>query len=127
MTDYLEANITGRKWRRCSTIEIYNSQPPDQVRIRFKENDVIDMGDSNLVVGSSFFDTIFDPTKEFPVLDTDNLEPTGETSSEGALYVLLFSKYIAAAKERDEKILADAAAKEAAMAAINNIQPASPL
>jgi len=56
------------------------------------------------------FSVNFNPANMIDLVDPDTLEKTGETIPEGAVYLALFSRYIAGAKERDEARLTMVAA-----------------
>jgi hypothetical protein len=127
MADYLETNIAGRQWRRCAIIEIHNPPLPERSVVRFRETDVVEVGDKIVTVGQSSFDIKFDPAATFDLLNPDTLEPTGSTATELDIYVMLFSRYIAGAKDRDEQQLIEAQKAIDFANGINNIQVAEPL
>ncbi len=101
MPDYKEAAITGTAWQRCHQIVIDN--PRNAVpSVRFDEESVLALADHTEMrrtVGTLALD--FDPATPIPLRDPATGELTGETSSYGAAYVLLYSAYLAAATARD--------------------------
>ena len=101
MPDYKEAAVTGTSWQRCCQIVIDN--PRNAVpTVRFDEESVMAMSDGTEVrrtVGNLALP--FDPAKLIPLRDPATGELTGDVSSYGMAYVLLYSAYLAAATERD--------------------------
>lgn len=118
MADYKETTAMGKKYRRCNSIRINNPLAPSTPSVYFDEEDVVLMeGIDPIKVSAGMFGCGFDPSAQIELLDTDTLEPLGPTISEGELYVILFSKYIAAAKARDAQMAAMRAEYEARLAA----------
>lgn len=107
MADYKESQISGKKYRRCNSIRINNHIAPHTPSVYFDEQDVVYVEDEDpIVMPGGMFGTQFNPANVIEILNTETLEPTGATIHEGELYVILFSKYIAAAKERDNQLQA---------------------
>lgn len=101
MPDYKQASLTGTAWQRCNQVVIEN-QRGSTPTVRFDEEEVIAMQDGREIkrsVGSVAM--AFDPATEIPLRDPATGELTGETSSYGAAYVLLYSAYLDAAQARD--------------------------
>lgn len=101
MSDYRESAVTGTAWQRCCQIVIENQRTAVPT-VRFDEESVLALADGSEIrrpVGALALP--FDPAKPIPLRDPTTGELTGDTSSYGAAYVLLYSAYLAAALERD--------------------------
>ena len=101
MPDYKQAILSGIAWQRCRQVVIENERGSTPT-VRFDEEEVIAMQDGREIkrsVGSVAL--AFDPSKEIPLRDPATGELTGETSSFGAAYALLYSAYLDAAQARD--------------------------
>lgn len=103
--NYKESGVTGTKWRRCCGINIQNPLAPSVPHITFTEEDIINLDNKNISLNSSSFMTRFEPSNVIEILDTETLEPTGNSITEGELYVILFSKYIAIAKSLEPVVV----------------------
>lgn len=101
MANYRESSTTTTKHRRCCGIEISNPSAPRAPSIMFREQDVITIDGETTQIGADALLASFNPSREIELLDTDTLEPTGQTVTEGMIYLALFSKYIATALKRD--------------------------
>ena len=104
MSDYKETTLAGTAWNRCHQITIENvrNTPP---AVHFAEERVIALDDGQEIrqhIG--VLDVPYDPAKAIPLLDPATGLPTGESTTYGAAYVILYSAYIAAALERDAAI-----------------------
>ena len=104
MPDYKETTITGAAWNRCHEILVQNvrGQAP---AVRFTEERIIALDDGQEIrqnLGS--LDVAYDPGRLIPILDPTTGLPTGDQTTYGAAYVVLYSAYIAAAMERDAAI-----------------------
>jgi hypothetical protein len=102
MASYQETTVTGTKWKRCKSISIDNPLPPGIATITFNEEEVVQI-DSNMIarVGTDIMMDRYDPVCMIDLIDPTTLLPTGTQISEGAVYLALFSKYMAIARARD--------------------------
>ena len=101
MPDYREDTVIGYSWQRCCQIVIDNTRGATPT-VRFDEQRVIAMGDAGEVrtpVGTLAVE--FDPSHVIPLRDPRTGELTGETTTYGAAYALLYSAYLDAALARD--------------------------
>lgn len=102
MSGYLETEVAGTTYIRCKEITIYNPINKTPI-VAYKEEKVVALGDQQVLtvpVPSSLNKT-YDPTQSIDIIDPETLLPTGNTIMMAEIYVLLFSAYLAAAKERD--------------------------
>ena len=100
--DYRSAPIAGSRWRRANHIEAFN--PFAGIRaIRFDEEwrTVLDSGESFGEPAGSVEQEMVDPDVRFALRDPATGQPTGQTMSQGELYVALWSLYIGLAEARD--------------------------
>lgn len=100
MADYKEQSITGNKWQRCRAVTITNPHG-GQPMAYFQEEEVATYGANVLQRDVSSCQATFDPGAEIALLDVTTLLPTGQTTTHGALYQILFSLYMATAQARD--------------------------
>lgn len=101
MPDYKQATTAATTWQRCNQIVIDNPRQ-GAPSVRFDEETVTAMALGDEIrrpVGT--LSLPFDPAQPIPLRDPATGELTGQTSSYGAAYVLLFSAYMAAAQARD--------------------------
>jgi hypothetical protein len=101
MSDYRESAVTGTTWQRCCQIVIANPRGAVPT-VRFDEESVLALADGTEIrrpVGALALD--FDPAKVIELRDPATGELTGDTSSYGAVYTLLYSAYMTTALERD--------------------------
>lgn len=101
MANYRESSATALKHRRAYSVEISNPQPPEAPRLVFREQDVLSIDGEASSVEAGALMASFNPARTIDLLDPETLEPTGQTTTEGAVYLALFSKYIATARKRD--------------------------
>ncbi len=102
MSDYNEANIAGKRYRRCHQITIHN--PYQGVpSIVFDEEDIIVISETESIRNPQTAISItFDPERIVQWVDMESLVPIpGRTISYGELYQYFFSAYIGAARDRD--------------------------
>jgi hypothetical protein len=100
MSKYKESDVLGSRYIRANQIQIQNEL--EKQSITFSEQEIINIGDGEVLkrnVGS--LSAVFTPEPEFPLLNPETGEPTGQTMSYGAVYVVLHSLYIHLATERD--------------------------
>lgn len=129
MADYQESQIAGKKWRRCAAIEISNPPAPSTPLVTFRESDVVLIDGKYNTLGTDTISAAYDPAAVIELVDPETLEPLGKTVSEQEIYLCLFSKYIAAAKARDARVIqglqdAAAAAQMASEAAAQRLAAA---
>lgn len=129
MADYQESQIAGKKWRRCSRIEISNPPAPGTPMVTFTESDVVLIDGKYNTLGTDSIMAGYDPTAVIELVDPETLQALGQVVSEQEIYLMLFSKYIAVAKARDARLvkaLEDAAqsAQHAADAAAQRLADA---
>jgi len=103
MADYQESQVAGKKWRRCSRIEISNPPAPGTPMATFTESDVVLIDGKYNTLGTDSIMAGYDPTAVIELVDPETLEPLGKSVSEQEIYLMLFSKYIAVAKARDAR------------------------
>lgn len=102
MSDYKETDIVGKAWTRCHKITIQNVRGVAP-SVHFSEERVLQLeNDQEVRQGLGDLDSAFDPSKQIPLLNPETGEPLGKTATYQEAYVLLYSAYIAAAKQRDE-------------------------
>jgi hypothetical protein len=104
MTDYRQSTLTGNKWRRCFEILIknpFNGQPA----AIFQEQDMADFNNQILELGRDTVSINVSPEKEITILDPTSGLETGQKITHGELYAILYSAYIGAALERDQRII----------------------
>jgi hypothetical protein len=101
MSNYTESTVTGHAWRRCYQIVIDNRRGGVPT-VRFDEETVVALDGSAEVRSPAGALTVdFDPAREILLRDPQTGELTGETTTYGAAYALLYSAYLDAALERD--------------------------
>jgi hypothetical protein len=102
MPDYREVSETKRIYRRCARVIADNPLGASRV-VQFREEDVhlYPDGARGVVPVSGILATPYTPDGIIPLVNPDTLEPTGEETTQGFLYVALFSAYLQAAMERD--------------------------
>lgn len=99
MTDYLESDVSGKKWRRCFQLAIRNERGATP-EITFFEEDVLD---GTVRLGEEQCSVTFDPDATVQMFNPETLEPTGETFTHQQLHQMLFSAYLQTALERDRR------------------------
>lgn len=101
MPDYQESKVTGQAWQRCHQVVIENPRHGSKV-VRFDEERVLALdGNAEVRTPAGTLAVPFEPGTLIPLRDPATGELTGQTSSYGAAYVLLYSAYLAAAEARD--------------------------
>ena len=101
--NYKETTVTGTKWKRCAAVNINNPLPPASATVNFNEQEVILIGTDVVAVGNDNLYATFNPSAMIDLIDPTTLEPTGQQVPEGMVYLALFSRYMACARERDTK------------------------
>lgn len=101
MPDYNESTVSGHIWQRCHQVVIDN--PRNGVpSVRFDEERVLALnGGAEVLQPAGTLAVPFDPATVIPLRDPATGELTGETTTYGDAYALLYSAYMAAALERD--------------------------
>lgn len=87
-------------WQRCGTVHIYNPLEGTKT-CRFDEETVVQVGSRVVCAPESYITKDFDPEAVIPLLDPATGAPTGQTTTHGQLYLILYSLYIQTALERD--------------------------
>lgn len=104
--DYQERQVIGRQWTRCVAIRIVN--PLEGVpHIMFIEQEAIALADGRVTVSQSPGGDVtvaFDPDAEIDLYDPATGEPTGEKTTHGQVYAMLYSAYLTVAHGRDEEV-----------------------
>lgn len=101
MPDYKEATVAGHRWQRCHQIVIDNRRAATPA-MRFDEETVVALeGSAEVRTPAGALTVDFDPARTIPLRDPQTGELTGETTTYGAAYALLYSAYLDAALERD--------------------------
>lgn len=102
MPDYRETSLTGTAWQRCHAIVIFNPRSGSP-SVRLEEERVIALADgSELRSPAGAVVVPFDPARQIPLRDPATGELTGESTTFGAAYAILYSAYLAEALARDE-------------------------
>lgn len=111
MSNYKSTQVSGESWVRSSKVLIDN---PFQVTpmITFYEEKIISMGESEFAQKplGSLHEVMTNPLQEYPLINPETGEDTGQTNSYYNLYIALHSLYLHLANRRD---LEEAAAAEA--------------
>jgi len=103
MSTYIESTVTGQVWTRCNQIAIDNRRGTTPT-VRFEEERVVVLDDGDEMRKPAAGITLdFDPARQIPLLDPSTGQPTGNSTTYGAVYAILYSAYIAAAQERDAR------------------------
>lgn len=105
MPNYKESQITGTTWQRCNGVHIsnpYGAAPS----VQFSEEIITVLNGNPVTLATSALTSGFDTNAMIELLDPETMQPTGQTMSEGAVYLALFSKYMAEAKKRDDVLAA---------------------
>lgn len=104
MPDYKESALSGTSWQRCHQIVIDNPRT-GAPSVRFDEEVVLALAGREIRTAAGALALPFDPAQPIPLRDPATGALTGDVSSYGAAYVLLYSAYIAAAEARDAALL----------------------
>ncbi len=100
MPNYKQSTVAGTSWQRCQQVVLDN--PLGAVpTIRFDEQEVISLGGQEIKRSAGSLPLPFDPARPIPLRDPGTGALTGDVSSYGAVYVLIYSAYMAAAEARD--------------------------
>ena len=92
-TNFQESTVTGTKWSRCRTVMIGNPyQQAPRINLQEETLLVID-GLAPLSVGMRNLDAAFDPSAVINLRDPRTDELTGTTTTQGAVYAILYSLY----------------------------------
>ena len=113
MANYKETDLAGVSWIRCRTVTIVNpmvgtidigTKQPSVPTAYFQEEKVISIDGSKTLVDIGSCQKKFNPSEVINIRNPDTGELTGNTSSHGDLYKVLYSLYLQTALERDEAI-----------------------
>jgi len=106
MSDYKASTVSGSRWWRAQRVIVENPYGRTPY-VSYAEQEIVLIDSSDKVVRDvGMLSTEFDPDQEFPILNPETGEATGETAKMRDVYVLLHSHYIFAAKQRDERLAA---------------------
>lgn len=100
MPDYKESAVAGVQWHRFRRITIDNPRLGVPTVTCLEEQVLsVDGVEQRRDVGSLAFR--FDPAAEFPVLDPETGEPTGQTATGALVYALIYGYVMVEAAKRD--------------------------
>lgn len=100
MPNYKQSTVAGTTWQRCQQVVLDN--PLGAIpTIRFDEQEVIALGGQEIKRSAGSLSLPFDPALPIPLRDPSTGALTGDASTYGAVYVLIYSAYMAAAEARD--------------------------
>ena len=103
MSTYIESTVTGQVWTRCNQIAIDNRRGITPT-VRFEEERIALLDDGDEMRKPAAGITLdFDAARVIPLRNPTTGEPTGQTTTYGQVYGILYSAYIAAAQERDAR------------------------
>ena len=102
MPDYNEATVTAKKWQRARCVTITNPADPAQAKeVYFQEEEAVQFADQVRTRDVGSCRAVFVPGATIALLDPATGEPTGATITHDAIYLALYSLYIATAQARD--------------------------
>jgi len=100
MANYQQTEAPGTAWRRCHKVILDN--PVNGARSAlFLEQEVATVGDRTIASEVGHCQSGFDPESLVFVRNPETGEPTGEYVTQGYVYLLLHSLYLAVAENRD--------------------------
>lgn len=94
--------FAGESYVRCPQVVVDNRLGATPAVTFHRETVIGIAGGGVLRQALSPREMIFDPAAEVPVLNPETGEPTGETITQGALYALIFSVFVAAETAQPE-------------------------
>jgi hypothetical protein len=100
MPNYKEQAVTGTAWRRARMVQI-NNESNSVPTVTFVEEEITDLGGVVVHTDVENLSDDYSQNREIALLDPETFEPSGQTISEGLIYLALFSKYMALAAARD--------------------------
>jgi hypothetical protein len=100
MPDYKQSTVSGTAWQRCHQVVLDNPLGGVPV-IRFDEQTVLSIDGRETTRPAGSLSLPFDPSQPIALRDPATGALTGDTSTYGAVYVLIYSAYMAAAEARD--------------------------
>lgn len=99
-----ETPVSGESYRRCFQVVIDNPLIGNPA-VTFAQETIIGTdGGSALHIPLPPLPLAFDPTAEIPVVNPETGQPTGTVVTQGEVYALIFSAYLAAANPPPEAI-----------------------
>lgn len=130
MTDYKEATVAGKTWRRCHRVLCENPLG-GQPAVNYAMQDVMQLGDGEHITRDAglFIATLEPGTqgKTYPLLDPATGETVGEMT-EGQLFAALHSHFLYVARARDAELEAvQDRLREQAEAAAGDAADATPV
>lgn len=100
MSNYQQTQAPGTAWRRCHKVILDN--PVNGARTAlFLEQEVATVGERTIASEAGFCKSDFDPEAMLLIRNPETGEPTGGYVTQGYLYLLLHSLYLAVAEQRD--------------------------
>lgn len=105
MPDYQETQVAGTKWQRCNQV-VLNNPYSGTPTIEMKEETIATFDGNIFSQTKSGLAFNFDPSGVIALRNPQTGELTGDTTSQGAVYVAIYSLYVQAAMERDVAQLA---------------------
>lgn len=117
MADYKQSNVLGQKWSRFGRVVIDNPRgaAPSVLCV---EQEVIALGESEVVRDVGNLNFPFDPSLQFEIIDPISNTGTGQFANGGAAYALVYSYVMHMATERDRAAVAAAAAEAERLAGL---------
>lgn len=100
MANYRATAVSGEQWQRCAAAVIMNPYQ-GQPEIRMDEESIAAVNGETYAKAMGSLCFTFDPADTFALLDPDTGAPTGEVTTQAAVYQAIYSLYIAKAVERD--------------------------
>ena len=100
MPNYKQAEITGTVWQRCHHVALDNPRA-GVPSIMFYEQEVLSISGREVESLTGPLSVPFNPAQVITLRNPYTGEPTGEYSTHGAVYALLYSAYMGAAEARD--------------------------
>lgn len=89
--------VSGESYRRCFQVVIDNPLTGNPALTFAQETVIGTEGGSVLHIPLPPLPLTFDPTAEIPVINQETGQPTGAVVTQGEVYALIFSAYLAAA------------------------------
>lgn len=99
--NYNQNPISGKEYTRCAKVVAHNLLGSPR-RVELHEETVIATGEKSVAIPSGVLDIWFQEDRVVPIINPETLEQTGQTMTQGEIYIALFSVYMQAAQLRDE-------------------------
>lgn len=100
--NYKETTATGTRYTRCNGVNIRNPIN-QQAEVYFSEESVVELDDGTVVAtqAPANLSYAFNQADPLEVINPLTMEPTGVVMNYGEVYAILYSAYLARAKQRD--------------------------